>query len=93
MDPLNQVTLPLGWVCKDKNCYLKKVTNPPSRGNKWIRGFGKTFTTYRVIQNGWMGGWIVDVDRLEGHYLFGGAPFPSAIAAMVATDIELASTN
>ena len=47
--------------------------------------------TYRVIFNGFMGGWVVDVNRREGQYLFDGKPFQDPIAAMVATEIELSN--
>jgi hypothetical protein len=47
-------------------------------------------TDYRVIYNGFMGGWVVDVGRREGEYLFNGMSFATHLAAIVATEIELA---
>lgn len=91
------IGLPQGWYLTivsphGYGTYLKKVRTD-SLGFGGAGGFFQSgrMTTYRVIFNGFMGGWVVDVDRREGQYLFGGKPFQDPIAAMVATETELSN--
>ncbi|MNM77659.1 hypothetical protein D3C81_895200 [compost metagenome] len=92
-------TLPAGWYCVAiSSCgygvYVKRVRNDGVSAGS--RGFGFTagrVTVYRVIFNGFMGGWIVDVDRREGNYMLGGQHFTDPLAAMLAVEVELTNGN
>lgn len=91
------IELPTGWYCvATSSCgygvYVKKVRKDLMSGGR--DGFeyrsGK-MTTYRVIFNGFMGGWVADWDRREGQYLLGGQAFTDPLAAILAVEVELAN--
>lgn len=87
--------LPNGWYCTATSpcgygVYMKKVRSDQiSAGKAGFLFLGGSTTTYRVIFNGFMGGWIVDVDRKEGNYMFGGQAFTDPLAAMIAAEVEI----
>lgn len=89
--------LPEGWYCTATSpcgygVYVKKVRGDQLSAGKTGFSFqGGWTTTYRVIFNGFMGGWVVDVDRKEGKYMLGAQAFSDPLAAMMAAEVEILS--
>jgi hypothetical protein len=91
--------LPPGWYCVATSpcgygVYVKRVRDDSfSAGGGGFKFVSGRVVTYRVFFNGFMGGWIADVDRREGSYMLGGQAFSDPLAAMVAVEVELAIGN
>jgi hypothetical protein len=94
---MSTVNPPTGWYASVPSpngfaVYTKMVRKDMlAVGGQWDTFLAGRPTRLRVIFNGWMGGWVIDIDRQEGKYLMGGAAFPSAVAAMVAAELELSN--
>lgn len=94
--PPLDTALPVGWYCMSVSVsgygvYEKRELLSVRDA---VRGYKRTAVwrrTFRVMFNGWMGGWVADIKNEGDSYFFGGQAFPTYLGAIVALEIELAN--